>query len=200
MTLIEKLMRFQTIQGPYLGDQRPVTTPTPAAQNFAALVSKPVPAVTTLQSAAQQLQISVTTQTSPAPLTPPPAPQLLPNSQLTLTPQLSQTTLLQIQQHPVESRFSLQIEDLMLLELLKRQVRKRPIDQLVPSAHAQLSWLPTERPFLRLTQTRRKLSVRGISFIRFRFAWEGDEPEDPRQQRRQHEPADPWELLQDAAE
>ncbi|PKL80288.1 MAG: hypothetical protein CVV27_00585 [Candidatus Melainabacteria bacterium HGW-Melainabacteria-1] len=188
--MIEKLLRFQTIPGPYLGENRPVPTGQ-VVQNFSTLLPKPEPLPPALQSQSLQLQLQVRSLAQGQP-----AAQAVAQSQAPLTPasylhtplRLSQTTIIQIQQHPLHCRLDLRLEDLLLLEMLKRQVRKRPADHLVPSPFAQLSWLPVDRPLARLAPSRRRLEIRGLSFMRFRFAWEDDEsPADDGQERQPSE-------------
>lgn len=184
MTLIEKLLRFQTINGPYLGENRPLQA-VPVGQNFQALIAKPAPTMpAVLQSASQQLQINIQVKAS---ITPAPAPStmLVSPLQIMASPKLNAVTINQIQQHPVTSQLELNPELLLLLEAFKRQGRKRPPEQLIPSPNAQLSFLAIERPFIRSGVARRKLSVQGLNFLRFKFVWEDDD--DPSEQRRRQQ-------------
>lgn len=197
MSLIEKLLGTQTIQGPYLGETRALATPTPALTNgFQSLLAPQPAAPAPLQSLGMQLQLNV-------PLLQPAQPQLppagwIPQLPIAIRNQLSPATLLQIQQHPLESRFDIALQDWLLLDMLRRQGgRRRVPDQLQPSAFAQLSWVPLEKPFLKLAASRRKLRVHGIAFLHFRFAWEEDDGS-RRQGRQQPPPAAPIEAEEQA--
>lgn len=190
MSMIEKLLSCQTIQGPYLGENRPLVV-APVAQNFQVLVPKAAPAPV-LQSLTQQLQLTIsvksTVQTAPGNVAQMSTLSLSP-TQLMTSAKLSPVTISQIQDHSVSCRLDLGIEELLLLEAMRRHVRKRPAEQLIPSPFAQLTWVPFESPFSRRIGSRRKLSVRGLNFINFRFSWEEDEARDERR-RRQREGRD----------
>lgn len=189
MSLIEKLLTTQTIQGPYLGQNR-----LPTAQVSQALqqVLPKAAAPAALQSINQQLHLNLQVKALPTQnqqITRP-----LSNNSLFLQPsqqlsaRLSQNTLSQIQQHPVESAIDLHLEELLLLEALKHKVRRQITDQSVPSPFAQLSYLPLERPFGLLKNSKRRLRIQGMSFLRFRFAWEDEEDsQEPGQHQRQSE-------------
>ncbi len=184
--MIEKLLRFQTIPGPYLGENRLVPTAT-VTQSFQVLVNKPAPAAPpVLQSITQHLQLNV--QLKPAGAqTPAPSHLLVSPLQIMPSPKLSPITSAQLQQHPVSCFLDPHIEELLLLEAFKRQGRKRQLDQLVPSPNAQLSFLAIERPFSRTAASRRKLAIQGLSFMRFRFVWEDDEQASQQQQHSQQD-------------
>lgn len=196
--MIEKLLRFQTIPGPYLGENRLVPTAT-VTQSFQVLVNKPTPAApAVLQSISQHLQLNV--QLKPAGVqTPAPSNLLVSPLQIMPSPKLSPITSAQLQQHPVSCFLDPHIEELLLLEAFKRQGRKRQLDQLVPSPNAQLSFLAIERPFSRTGASRRKLAIQGLSFMRFRFVWEDDD-EASQQDSKQHSQQDSQPDLQQEQE
>lgn len=188
MSMIERLLSVQTLAGPYLGDNRALT---PANQIPAFQMAAPKPvALPPLQSVPQQLMININAQHFPQQMQPGAqqnAAMLVPPAPINTTTRLSQTTLSQIQQHAVECRWDLGIEELLILEALRPHLgsRRRPIEQVMPSPFAQLAWMPIEKPFLRLAATRRKLHVQGTAFMRFKFAWEEEEQQQRRRRQRQ---------------
>ena len=177
MTLIEKLLNTQTLQGPYLGEVRMPTQQLQQALQQALPKAVAFPEPQSLQTQLHlNLQIKVNAQVNQqaAQIQNQSSNLFLQSSQV-LSAKLSQNTIQQIQQHPIDSILSLRIEELFLLQMLMRKVRRQIPEQLVPSPFAQLSYIPTERPFDRLRQSKRKLQVGGLSFLRFRFAWEDDD-------------------------
>lgn len=190
MTLIEKLLSYQTISGPYLGESVKAVAAAPV-QTFQSLVIKPVQAAPQLQTVVQNLQLNITIKAAPGPSsqTAPTSP-LFPAGQILPSTRLSQPTIAQLQQHPVTCPLDLSMEELFLLMALRRQAgRKRQADQITPGPFAQLSYLPIERPFSRLTVSRRKLQIKGVSYMNFRFAWEDEENDERsrRQRKRRHQ-------------
>lgn len=177
MTLIEKLLNTQTLQGPYLGETRMSVQGVQQALQQVIPKTSSLPEPQSLQSQLHlNLQIKVNTQVQQqtAQIQNQSSNLFLQSSQV-LSAKLSQNTIQQIQTHPLESILSLRLEELLLLEMLTRKVRRPIPEQLVPSPFAQLSYIPTERPFDRLRLKQRKLNMRGLSFLRFRFAWEDDD-------------------------
>lgn len=175
--MIERLLRMQTIDGPYLGPTKPVEAPSQARVVFQVPEAQAVktPAPLKLQSLGQQLHLqqaqkNVNQQQQ----------HMQQSVQQIARQSLQPITLQTLNQHGVNSVLGLSAHELFLLSLLKPQpVTKQGVpEQWVPNASAQLSFLHTPRHFLQTLPKARKLSLRGISFMTFRFQWESeDRPE-----------------------
>ncbi|MGV3526250.1 MAG: hypothetical protein ACO1RX_18670 [Candidatus Sericytochromatia bacterium] len=173
--MIEKLLRVQTIDGPYFSDRKALPQTPPSG--FQNLVKAPAPVLApVLQSAPQQLnlQVQVRANVHVSPLLTSQAPLTSPSQRLT------QTTLAQLSQHPVQSENNLHLEELLVLQaILRVRPRVRQVEQTVPTAFAILSYLPLEKPFEKVFNKRRKQALAGTSFLDFRLSWEREEAEQP---------------------
>ena len=176
--MIERLLRMQTIDGPYLGPTRPLeATAAPRAvfqvpEAKAALAPQPLK----LQSLGQQLHIQQAHKTVAQ------QQQHMQQSVQQIARQsLQPVTLQALQQHGVSSVLGLSAQELFLLSLLKPKSGGKTLtgqEQWVPNASAQLSFIHTPRTFLHTLPRARQLRLRGISFMTFRFQWESEETTD----------------------
>lgn len=165
--MIERLLRMQTIDGPYLGPTRPVETVTTPRVPFhlpEAKVANPAQAPK-LQSLGQHLQI-----------------QQGGGVQRIAQQGLQPVTLQSLQQQGLSSAVGVSPEELFLLGLLRIKGSKQQTEQWVPNTSAQLSFIETPQTFLRTLPKARKLRLRGISFMRFRFEWEDETAKSPTHQ------------------
>lgn len=174
--MIERLLRMQTIDGPYLGPNRPLEATSAAkVQPFVlpepkALAPKPM----VLQSLGQQLHIQQAQKNVAQHQN-----QMQHSAQNIIRQSLNPVTLNALQGQTFASALSLSPEELFLLGLLRAKGGARPQEQWVPNASAQLSFIETPRVFLRTLPKARKLRLRGISFMSFRFQWEDEPLESP---------------------
>ena len=182
--MIERLLRMQTIDGPYLGSARPLEAssatkvqPFVQPEPKAVAVAKPL----VLQSLGQQLQIQqFHTQQAKKNVTQH-QNQMQQSAQRIVQQSLSPVTLNALHGQQLSSTLGLSPEELFLLGLLRVKGSKQQAEQWVPNASAQLSFIETPRVFLRTLPKARKLRLRGISFMHFRFEWEDNAPtEHPR--------------------
>ncbi len=171
--MIERILRMQTIDGPYLGKSAPTAQPaTSMAQHLAkAAVPGPTTEPLKLQSLGQQLHIqSAQKQIKQQKVHMQKGVQSI--AQQTLQP----TTLQAIKGGGLHSLLALSPQELLLLAALraKHAPTARTADQWVPHVSAQLSFIETPRQFLRTLPRAKSLRLKGLSFIRFRFDWERD--------------------------
>lgn len=173
--MIERLLRMQTIDGPYLGPTRALDA-APAAQAHVQRFSLPAPTAAPrpleLQSLGQQLHIqraqkSVASQQQ----------HMQRQAQNIVQQHLHPTTLQALQGQHLNSVLHLSPQELLLLGLLRTQPEAQALsghEQWVPNASAQLSFVHTPRQILHTLPRAKKLRLRGISFMTFRFQWEED--------------------------
>lgn len=176
--MIERLLRMQTIDGPYLGPTRPLeATAAPRAafqvpEAKTALAPEPL----RLHSLGQQLHIQQAQKTVAQ------QQHSMQHSVQHIARQtLQPVTLQSLQQHGVSSVLGLSAQELFLLSLLKPKSSGKALtgqEQWVPNASAQLSFIHTPRTFLHTLPKARQLRLRGISFMTFRFQWESEETPD----------------------
>ncbi len=173
--MIERLLRMQTIDGPYLGPARPpeASPATPRAVfQLPEAKTPPVPSAK-LQSLGQQLHVQQAHNTVAS------QQRSMQHSVQHIARQtLQPATLQSLQQHGVSSVLGLSAQELFLLSLLKPQSEGKSLtgqEQWVPNASAQLSFIHTPRTFLHTLPRARQLRLRGLSFMTFRFQWESDE-------------------------
>jgi hypothetical protein len=179
--MIERLLRMQTIDGPYLGVNRPLEASPPVTKIQSFLLPEPkaqAPKPLVLQSIGQQLHIqqaqkNITMHQN----------QMHQSAQNIIRQTLTPVTLSALQGQTYTSALSLSPEELFLLGLLRSKGGAKRSDQWVPNvspnASAQLSFIETPRVFLRTLPRARKLRLRGISFMNFRFQWEDEPLESP---------------------
>lgn len=173
--MIERILLYPPMPVPYLGEARGAeavarSSPTP---DFHALTqTQIVSEKITLQSTAQHLKITIQTQTQTVR-----NPALQKLDQLSQqTSQLSQTTQAQIQKHPVYLPHTLSEQEyLLLLALRGTNHKNKPAEQLVPSPFAMLSFIETERRYLKTLPKSRKLNIAGVPYMHFHFFdWENE--------------------------
>lgn len=172
--LIQKLLRYPNVPGPYLGPSRAAEADT-GRVSFQALIRplEPPPPIE-LKSLSQHLELSIRVRQVQG-QQPKVAPQYQPNSK-TIS-QLSNTVQSQLLQHPVDSRCSdAYLQELLLLLALRHASghHKAP-EQLIPSPFAILSYVPITSPLRRDKADPKKLKVGGKPFVHFRFAWEDED-------------------------
>lgn len=169
--LIQKLLRFQTIPGPYLGNASSLGVGPAKIAPFVLPNTQQKAALPLLQSLSQQIQVQIQ---KPLPQSLPQPPALrLPQ---TLTPEstsLCKTTLLHLRQHPV------QLSESALKQHLNPAVSENAQTTTVPEVQQQvlLSFLALERPFEREKTEKRKKALRGTPYMDFVFAWERESDE-----------------------
>lgn len=169
--MIEKLLRFQTIPGPYLGPARPLPPMEQAAPaRFQHWLQNPIPTaqpVLPLKSVSQHLQLNLRPAAQPG-------QYQLQHMPLQSLSTLSQTVQQQLQQHPARSQ-SLEawLQASLLLLCFKSPKNKRPPPELLqPGPFAMLSALPTERSYARERLRLRRSSLTGRHFWDFALTWE----------------------------
>jgi hypothetical protein len=168
--LIQKLLRYQTIPGPYLGESNAVATAKITQFVLPATQSKAVLPV--LQSLSQQIQVQLQ---KPLPQQQPQPPTLRPANLLTPeSTSLCKTTLQHLRQHPV------QLPEKALKQNLNPVGHEITPAETVPEVQQQvlLSFLALERPFEREKSAKRKKAPHGTPYMDFVFAWEREEAED----------------------
>ena len=169
--LIQKLLRFQTIPGPYLGEPLPPAPPVPQA--FALPGVRPVQP---LRLQVRALHLNIQALSHPLP------PKLPPSEPVPISPEsvrLCRLTLRQLLAHPLEVRQRVAESVAPALET--------PPAPLPPEAPHEiyLSFLALERPFEKQQTARRRKALSGLPFLDFHFAWEdeaerGEEDSPPR--------------------
>ncbi len=189
--MIERTLLYPAMPVPYLGEARVAEAgarSSPAAANFHALTqTQTVSEKITLQSTAHHLKISIETQTKT--VTHPSAQKLEQMSQQ--ASQLSQTTQAHIQKHPVYLPHTLGEQEFLLLLALRGNPKNKVSDQLVPSPFAMLSFIETERRYLKTLPKSRKLNISGVRYMRFQFFdWESEEQPPQRKQAQPDSEAD----------
>lgn len=174
--MIERLLRMQTIDGPYLGPSRPLEAASASTKVQAFALPepslKPPPKPMGLTSLGQHLHIQQAQKNVAQHQN-----QIQQSAQNVMRQSLSPVTLNALHGQTLSSSLSLSPEELFLLGLLRAKGGAKHSETWVPNASAQLSFIETPRVFLRTLPKARKLRLRGISFMHFRFAWE-DEPLD----------------------
>lgn len=165
--LIQKLLRFQTIPGPYLGEASAMAAGPAKITPFVLPATQTKAALPVLQSLSQQIQV----QLKPVPIQ---QPQPAPRPLLILTPEsatLCKTTLQQLRQHPVQ------------LPETRSNLGETALPENAPLATPEvqqqvlLSFLALERPFEREKSEKRKKAPRGTPYMDFVFAWERESEE-----------------------
>ncbi|MBF2055158.1 MAG: hypothetical protein IGS03_17040 [Candidatus Sericytochromatia bacterium] len=170
--MLEKLLRFQTIPGPYLGPAQPLQATAQTAparfQHWLQQTQSPQPQpLLPLKSVSQHLQINLRPAAQPG-------QYQLQHQPLQSISQLSQTVQQQLQQHPARSQ-SLEAwlqASLLLLCFKTAKGRRPPPELLQPSPFAMLSALPTERSYAHERQRLRRTSLTGRHFWDFELTWE----------------------------
>jgi hypothetical protein len=174
--LIQKLLRFQTIPGPYLGESNAVANAKITQFVLPATQSKAVLPV--LQSLSQHIQVQLQ---KPQPQQQQQTPTLRPLNLLTPESEsLCKTTLQHLRQHPV------QVPEKALKQNLNPGSQESVHVETAPEVQQQvlLSFLALERPFERQKSEKRKKAPPGTPYMDFVFAWEreqADEGEEDRQ-------------------
>lgn len=176
--MIERLLRMQTIDGPYLGparalDAAPAAQARVAGQRFSLPAPSATPRPMELQSLGQQLHIQQAQKSVAS------QQQQMQRQAQNIAQSLQPTTLQALQGQHLNSVLHLSPQELLLLGLLRTQSEAQALsghEQWVPNASAQLSFVHTPRQILHTLPRAKKLRLRGISFMTFRFQWEEDTP------------------------
>lgn len=160
--LIQKLLRFQTIPGPYLGNTSGLIHGPVKISPFVLPVSQPKPSLPVLQSQSQHIQIQFQKTVTGAP----PAP---PHPMTPESSQLCKTTLQQLRQHPVQpsEKALRQLTTPAAIETAFVEPSQAEVPQQV-----LLSFLALERPFEKEKKARAKKGLQGTPYIDFVFPWE----------------------------
>ncbi|PIQ27397.1 hypothetical protein COW36_22615 [bacterium (Candidatus Blackallbacteria) CG17_big_fil_post_rev_8_21_14_2_50_48_46] len=159
---IQKLLRFQTIPGPYLGSDK--FLPKSSSQTFAPLLApKCEPPV--LKSLTQQLDLRVQFQNKPV-LTPPSPELMSPESS-----KLCKLTLKNLQSHPVQVR---EKQPEVVLDILEVSQSEETIEI---QKEVLLSFLALEKPLEKRNAKPTRKVPKGIPFLDFHFSWEDELPE-----------------------
>lgn len=165
--LIQKLLRFQTIPGPYLGESNAVANAKITQFALPSTQSKTVLPV--LQSLSQQIQVQLQ---KPLPQQQQ-SPALRPLNLLTPESEsLCKTTLQHLRQHPVHVP-----EKALKQSLLNPVGQEQTHAETAPEVQQQvlLSFLALERPFEREKSAKRKKAPPGTPYMDFVFAWEREQ-------------------------
>jgi hypothetical protein len=168
--LIQKLLRYQTIPGPYLGESNAAATAKITPFVLPATQSKTVSPV--LQSLSHQIQVQIQ---KPLPQQQQQTPALRPLQQLTPeSTSLCKTTLQHLRQHPV------QLPEKTLKHNLNTVGQESTQAEPVPEVQQQvlLSFLALERPFEREKSAKRKKAPHGTPYMDFVFAWEREQADE----------------------
>lgn len=167
---IQKLLHFQTISGPYLGQ-------TDVQQSIAAkalpfILPQQSPKSSPLQSVAQQLDIRL----QPTPrsvLANTPSPHTLPSPE---SVRLCPVTLHHLQSHPVTMRGYLSMVQAIQEPTIPAPTSREMAQEIL------LTFLALERPFEPRGSLRSKRVSPGRSFFNAHTAWEEREEEDPEEE------------------
>lgn len=163
--LLQKLLRFQTIPGPYLGEpgQQPVAVK--AVPFVLPQPARPAPAL--LQSLPNQLEVRIQSPPTNKPeLTAP-----LRSKQAPESTRLCRLTLRHLQAHPVQVQVYKRMakfwegETFAVQESQPREVQKEVLH----------SFLALERPLKKKQSARGRRVPKGIPFLDFYFTWEDEE-------------------------
>jgi hypothetical protein len=160
--LIQKLLRFQTIPGPYLGaNSGPIAQTKVVPFDLARLSQKSNPNL--LQSKLEQIQIQYL---KPEAKNHPQRPDIALSPEST---QLCKTTLQVLRQHPVKIPEQILEKTIQSLEVIAPASQESGVDT---QHQVLLSFIALERPFEKVKSSKRKNAPAGTPFMEFVFEWE----------------------------